>query len=427
MFNLDNIFCYILNCFMEITVLYGFRTLTNNKEKIHWKYLILVFIFPGIITLLNFYSLDALRSLASILFYFIICYLTFQKNIKETIYYCCIITILGILLDIFTMFRITILSTIKLNIDLAIIKGLDTIIMEIILLILLKNKKLIKGAKELYNRLTKIAFPYLRISLLITVLLSLGFLIFFIIKAINIDTLPISFFVLIISVIILIMVYINKEYKYYSIKETNDYLIKDNEFYITLLDDYRVFKHNIFHQLNGLKTVANKKTINLIEDIINEYNETSLDTPNIKKMPLGINRIIYEKMYYFKNKEIRLGVDNNIKSDLYNNLTPRSYNLLCEALGILIDNALQATSKTKEKILMIDMKEDELSYQIKIINTFEDLLDLEKLGSMKYTTKNSGHGFGLFSLIGRRKIKIKTSIINDLFLNEIIIEKNLNE
>ena len=134
--------------------------------------------------------------------------------------------------------------------------------------------------------------------------------------------------------------------------------------------------------------------------------------------------ILYKKKIYgFENNELSIGIDNNINSNVYDELTPKSYNLLCEALGILLDNALEATEKTKEKILMIDMKETEESYHIKIINTFQTVLDIDALGTLKYTTKKTGHGIGLFSLIGRKKLKIKTSIINDLFFNEIIIEK----
>ncbi len=426
MFNLDNIICFFSTCIAELVCVYCFNILTNKNEKTHWIYLLCVPLFSIVVAIEYNYKLESLSTITSLISYFILYFLIFRKNSKETFFYGTAIYIIALMIDIFTMFRMLITSKIFPDLDVVILKTIDTVPMLIILILISRMKKFNTYLKSLFNKLKNIKFPYLRILLLLSTILSLSFTILYITLGKNFEDFQIYLYILTVSIIILMIVYINKEYNNYTLKETNDYLIKDNEFYITLLDDYRVFKHNIFHQLNGLKTVANKKTINLIDDIINEYNETSLDTPNIKKMPLGINRIIYEKMYYFKNKEIRLGVDNNIKSDLYNNLTPRSYNLLCEALGILIDNALQATSKTKEKILMIDMKEDELSYQIKIINTFEDLLDLEKLGTIKYTTKNSGHGIGLFSLIGRRKLKLKTSIINDLFLNEIIIEKHLN-
>ena len=57
------------------------------------------------------------------------------------------------------------------------------------------------------------------------------------------------------------------------------------------------------------------------------------------------------------------------------------------------------------------------------MNSFEGNLDLEQIGELKYTTKNTGHGLGLYSLIGLKKLNIKTSIKNNIFINEIKILK----
>lgn len=426
MFNLNNIICFFSTCIAEFVCVYCFNLLSNKKEKKHWIYLIFIPLFSFISTLEFHYGLETINTISSLIAYFVLYFLIFRKNAEETFFYGMSIYIIALMIDIFTMFRTSITSKIFSSLDITVLRAIDTITMLIILILILRIKKLNNFLKSLYNKLKNIKFPYLRILLLLTTILSLSFTILYIMTGKNIGDIQVYLYILTISVLILVIVYINKEYTNYTLKETNEYFIKNNEFYINVVNDYRILKHNIIHQLNSVKTVANKKTITLIDDLINQYNENESDVHNIKKMPVGISGIVYEKIYLFNNKEIKLGIDNSIESNVFNSLTPRSYNLLCEALGILVDNALQATAKTKEKILMIEMKENELNYQIKIINTFQDLLDLEKLGTIKYTTKNSGHGIGLFSLIGRRKLKLKTSIINDLFLNEITIEKKLN-
>lgn len=426
MFNLDNIICFFSTCIAELVCVYCFKIISNQKEKKHWFYLFLIPFFSFIITLEFHYGLETINTISSLLSYFILYFFIFRKNSKEIFFYGMAIYIIALMIDIFTMFRTSITSKIFSNLDIIYIRAIDTLTMLIILMLILRLKKLNNFLKSLYNKIKNIKFPYLRILLLLNTIFTLGFTILYIMLGKNINEFQVYLYLLTISVIILVIVYINKEYNNYTLKETNEYLIKTNEFYINIVNDYRILKHNIIHQLNSVKTVSNKKAISLIDDLIKQYNENETDVHNIKKMPVGISGIVYEKIYSFNNKEIKLGIENSIESNIFDNLTPRSYNLLCEALGILMDNALQATVKTKEKILMIEMKESELNYQIKIINTFQDLLDLEKLGTIKYTTKNSGYGIGLFSLIGRRKLKLKTSIINDLFLNEIIIEKHLN-
>jgi len=421
---LNNIICYVTACTIQIVLLYGFKVLTNHKDKIYWKNMIFILLFAGIMTLENYYQLTLIQTMSSILIYFIMYYLVFRKKIKETIFYGTAIWILAAFVDFFIMLSVSLNSYVNMAVDTIIIRSLDTILMSIALILIFRIKRLGKWLRSLYQRIDKIKFPYLRVLLIFVIMFCLGILFLAIIQDPNLSKYNELLYILVLSVVILICLYFNKEYTNYTLKETNDYLIKNNEFYITVVNDYRILKHNIIHQLSGIKSVSNEEAIKLIDDLIESYNENTQSVHNIKKMPVGINGIVYEKIYNFNSKDLKLGIDNNIESNLFDNLTPRSYNLLCEALGILLDNALQATEKTVEKIIMIDMKETEYSYNIKIVNTFQDLLDLEKLGTMKYTTKNSGHGIGLFSLIGRKKLKIKTSIINDLFLNEIIIEKN---
>jgi len=62
-----------------------------------------------------------------------------------------------------------------------------------------------------------------------------------------------------------------------------------------------------------------------------------------------------------------------------------------------------------------------------IINTFAGSLDLERIGSIEYTTKEEGHGLGLFSLFGRKNLSVTTTIKNNLFINNIEIKKRLKK
>jgi len=349
-------------------------------------------------TVETYYNLYTIHTITSFLFYMILYYLIFRKNISETVYYSVAIWFISVLFDYIMMIISKVLPT-----DLAFLhrRLLITFFYQILLFQILKINKVKEWLKKLYEKIKKAKFPYLQIILIFFLLLS-------------------------ISVPMLMILYLHREYNNYSLKETNNYLLQNNEFYLKIVNDYRMLKHNIIHQLTGIKSVSNKKVTSLIEDIILQYNEDMNYMPNFKKMPSGISGIIYEKIYDFNNKEIRFEVDNTIESSVFDSITSRSYNLLCEALGILLDNALQATAKTEDKILMIDMRETEKNYSFRIINTFQEILDIENLGSIKYTTKDTGHGIGLYSLFGKKKIKIKTSIINDLFFSEIIVIKKSN-
>lgn len=412
------LFLYFSYCLIQLTHIFAFKILSDHQGKIYWKNIFNIFITAFLMTIVNISSYSTLNSILSIIYIFILYYLIYRKSLKETIYYGFIIWLTGMLIDVSIMLKNTFISLEGINVTL--IRILDTFLMIMLMLMFVSFKPLKKALRNLYNKVKKINFSYMKVIYVIAIILSLGFTLM---ENIINNSVSISLILLTILAIPLIILYINKEYINFSLNQTEKQLIKNNEFYIDQMNDYRILKHNIIHQLNGIKSVANNKTIELIDDIIKDYNENFHATSNLSKMPVGINGLVNEKIVNFNDKKLRLGIDNKIESSVFENLTPRSYNLLCESLGILLDNALEASSKSEEKILMIDMSETEYVYSAKIINTFSNTLDLERLGNINYTTKATGHGIGLFSLFGRRKLKIKTSIINNLFQNEILIEK----
>ena len=121
--------------------------------------------------------------------------------------------------------------------------------------------------------------------------------------------------------------------------------------------------------------------------------------------------------------DLKFLVNNNIKSALLDVITPRSYNLLCEAIGILLDNAMEAAYLSEDKVVYLNFKESKENIYIEIMNTFRGDLDVDKLGTKDYTTKKLGSGLGLYSLIGRSKLQVKTMIRNDMFITKITVLK----
>ncbi len=424
---LDTIYCFIAGCMIQGILIYGYRKISNFQNTYNKKRILIIIPFALIMAVLNYYNLSSVHTICSIFFYYIDYAFIYRQNKNKVLFYGTVLWLMTALVDMITMFTLSITSIIELfSSNLMILRVVDTMAICLIMYAIYNIKSLNQNLSKVYDKIKKIKFPYFKIFLIIAVITSLGLTFFAIMQQKGFSDIKNIFYVLVACVSILAYSYATILYRNYVLSETKEYLIKNNEFYIKMINDYRVLKHNIIHQLNGIKSVSNKKATNLINDLIEHYNENTIHTQYLKNMPTGISGIIYEKIYNYNQTELQLSIDNHIESSVFDNLTPRSYNLLCEALGVLLDNSLEACMKTTKKTLLIDMNETENSYSIKIINTFNETLDLDKLGTAKYTTHKSGHGIGLFSLIGRKKIKIKTSIINDLFLNEITILKTTN-
>lgn len=110
-----------------------------------------------------------------------------------------------------------------------------------------------------------------------------------------------------------------------------------------------------------------------------------------------ISSIIYSKMLTMKenNINVSLSVDRDIK-DLY--LSDMSEELsveVCKIIGVYLDNAIEAVSKLKDKIINIEVYAENKILCIAISNNYEGEINLVELDNPGYTTKSNGHGYGL--------------------------------
>ncbi len=393
------------------------------SKKIKWNaFLILLYIIvAGILVYSEKVLVQPITVILSIVYFIILFKTIYKVKYNEAIYKTIFIWCIAIVFDFIIMLLMGVMNIENLTngFDINYLKGICTLSYQLFLYLIMSQKKIIKLFQKLYEILIQNQF-YIKTMILLGIIILCGTL-----CSLNLEKVSYNLivFLILIVVLILFIFYVVNEYNIYTLKEMNQFLIKNNEFYLTMVNDYKIMRHNIINQLIGVKSVSNKKSRELIDDLIKEYNQSFQGVQGMQKIPVGINGIVYEKIYNHNCEDLNLGIENNIESTIMDNLTARSYNLLCESLGIILDNALEATSESHEKIIAINLSETEDTYKIKIVNTFSNFLDLEALGNLNYTNKKSGHGIGLFSIMGRKKIKVKNTIVNNHFHSEIIVEK----
>jgi hypothetical protein len=236
----------------------------------------------------------------------------------------------------------------------------------------------------------------------------------------NDNTTKFIFLLILIFTILFIVVIKSKTKEEYLIK-SNKKLVEFNEKYGQFLDEYKIYKHNINHKLAGMKAFGNKKINALIDDLLNEETNFSLKNNNLYNIPNGIKGIVAEKLY---NADLNVIVNCKLKKDPFINLNPQEFNSISEAIGICLDNAIEATNNVKEPIITLDIDEDNDNLKIKIGNNFSNNIDIDKLGNKYYSTKNRGSGLGLFSIKQNNLIKEKISIINNMYYIELKLKKH---
>ena len=370
---------------------------------------------------LNLY-INNLFSTIIFIFYFVVLFQKiFNCKRKEAQNYSIIIWLISIILDMLFMIILSILSiNPSEKVQTPYYKTIYSSIMALVLIILANSKFIVKELRKIYKKINELKISIYHICIIIVIYAAIA-----VTSSINIENKEVTVLLVVIgiSLLISIIIFITLEYQIFTLKKTNEILEKDNESNLEIIGEYRVLKHNLEHNLMGVKSVSNKKAKELIDDLISEYNSKFYIKHDITSMPAGINGFILEKFNKYATEDLKITVENKIKKKILGLLGPRNYNLFCEALGVTLDNALESSVKSKEKILCLEFKEQKDTLEIEIMNTFKGNIEIDKLGTKEYTSREKGHGLGLYSLLNRKNLFITTSIKNNLFINKIEVKK----
>jgi two-component system sensor histidine kinase AgrC len=189
------------------------------------------------------------------------------------------------------------------------------------------------------------------------------------------------------------------QYLAQNLEESNFY----NNSLITIHDDVRAFKHdfgNIMQAFGGYITNNDMKGLKIY------YSQLFKDCEQLNNMytlsPKVINNpAIYNLLSskYYKANEIGITIHLNVFLDL-NTLNMKIYEF-SRIFGILIDNAIEATSECDEKIINIEIRNDaKHNRQLLIIeNTYtEKNINVDKIFKKGYSSKPNNTGIGLWEV-----------------------------
>lgn len=206
-----------------------------------------------------------------------------------------------------------------------------------------------------------------------------------------------------------------------------------NKTLIEIVDSVRTLKHdygNIVQALNGYVITKQYEQLDeYINSLLKEFdsvnNVSSID-PKIINEP-AIYGVVGAKYFFATEHDITFELDivSNIKEINF----PKPE--LSRIFGILLDNAIEATQKAKEKYIKLEIYFDEKKYAniIKIINTYDTSIniDLNNIYEKGISSKKVKSGIGLWEvkkLIKRNKnSQIYATIEKDKFVQNLIIEK----
>lgn len=182
----------------------------------------------------------------------------------------------------------------------------------------------------------------------------------------------------------------------------------------TLYDDIRAFKHDFS---NIMQVIGGYIASDDMDGLKKYYNGIFKDCKSITTLEILNPELFNNPAIYniVSNKVLRakeLGIEMNVSvfTDL-NQLNMKIYEAT-RILGILLDNAIEASQECDTKIINVEflMNKSRNMQLIKIDNTYKDKnIDTEKIFEKDYSTKPGNTGLGLWEI---RQILNKNSNLN---------------
>lgn len=181
-----------------------------------------------------------------------------------------------------------------------------------------------------------------------------------------------------------------------------------------LHDNIRGFKHDFWNIVQGIGGYVDKNDMEglkqyyskLIEDCQQVNNLTAL-SPSVVNNP-AIYNVLANK--YHMADELGIKINLEVFMDL-NELSINSYELT-RIIGILMNNAIEASKECEEKVINVTFRKDKNRHMQLVIveNTYKDKnIDTERIYEKGYSTKEGNTGLGLWEI---RQIMKKHNNLN---------------
>lgn len=237
----------------------------------------------------------------------------------------------------------------------------------------------------------------------------------------------------ILGAIFIIFIILKNESKYEQLKDKNKQMLNYVTKYEKIITAQGKANHEFKNQLmviRGYAQMNSNKIIDYIDEIVKDSNKagSSYLISQLNNFPDGgIKGLLYYKLSIMEDEKIKysINVEKGVKSSL-KSLNIGDYKNITKILGVLLDNAIDASKKSKTKKINISVIKDNKNIIFKIYNTYKGKIDIEKVGT-GYTSKGKGHGYGLRlvkDIINEDKLfNISHNLEDNYFVSSLYIKK----
>ena len=417
------------------TYLFG-RIVLNQPIKIEKKKFILIFIITSLIhALLSFYLSGIIKTLlmgiTEVYFYMI----TFHINKSKSIFLTVIYMIVLMLLDLIELFFIT--TILKITTEFIYNTYAGSVISNIVASVTLVIITLIfrKLLRKIIN--SKISNNLKIIILSVLTLTSILMFFYTFIKEFRFSNNIFMYLVAIIVFVSILFSLVKQTIENNKLTNEYDKLLEFMTTYENEIENQRILRHETKNEFLIIKgkiqdKEKNKEIINYINEILKEKIEVKQEEyAKFGYLPAnGIKGLCYLKVQEAQSKGIKtnINVSKRIKNSSIYKLDIKQQRNLGKILGVILDNSIEASVESEEKIIGVEAYLIKDECQIIISNSYSNE-DINKISNNKLSSKGKNRGHGLLlvkSIINSNKIfNLETNVTDKLYIQKIVI-KNFN-
>lgn len=430
------IFNALIACLITTITLYIAGTIIFGKSKnTALKNILAILVCTTLITIIFINTNEILKTILMCTIFTMVFKIIFKSNISKSVLMSIIYIIILMLSDLLVLlFLIVILQmpkeTIYTSFAGSVLGNVCTnIIMLLIIYLLRKPLKKLLGYSFSTNK--KII-----IVSIVTITITVYFF-FKIIAGYKVNNSVITYLMCMIAFITILLTLYREKIENESIIKKYDELLDVMKTYEVDIENQRTLIHENRNELMTIRSKAidknaSKEFIEYMDSVIGDKVSTSISKySKFTHLPSnGLKGFFYYKSMEAERRGIKVSanVSKKIENSFLKDLDTKTYKDLARLIGVYLDNAIDASEKSEDKKLGIEIYLIKENIKIIITNTFSNDVDLSKIGKERYTTKGKNHGHGLLlvsSIIrNNNRFIAKTKVDQNLYIQELTINKN---
>lgn len=426
----------LIACLITTITLYVAGTIIFGKSKnTTLKNILAILVCTTLITIIFINMNEILKTILMCTIFTMVFKIIFKSNISKSVLMSIIYIIILMLSDLLVLLFLKVIlqmpkETIYTSFAGSVLGNVCTnIIMLLIIYLLRKPLKKLLGYSFSTNK--KII-----IVSIVTITITVYFF-FKIIAGYKVNNSVISYLMCMIAFITILLTLYREKIENESIIKKYDELLDVMKTYEIDIENQRTLIHENRNELMTIRSKAidknaSKEFIEYMDSVIGDKVSTSISKySKFTHLPSnGLKGFFYYKSMEAERRGIKVSanVSKKIENSFLKDLDTKTYKDLARLIGVYLDNAIDASEKSEDKKLGIEIYLIKENIKIIITNTFSNDVDLSKIGKERYTTKGKNHGHGLLLvssiLHNNNRFIAKTKVDQNLYIQELTINKN---